>query len=51
MEAKCKFVTLSNYSELIRVASAKGIITQADLENLASWHENPETWDNNPSAL
>lgn len=43
-EKKCKLFTLSNYETLIYTAAQEGYITEDQLESLAAWHKNPETW-------
>jgi len=43
-EAKCPFVTLSNYSALIKYAEQNNYITSADVDMLRKWRENPAVW-------
>lgn len=43
-EAGVKLVTLSNYSELIKVAKVQGYITADGLQLLKKFKENQETW-------
>ena len=43
-EAKCPFVTLSNYSALIKYAEQNQYITADDAEMLKEWRENPAGW-------
>lgn len=43
-EAGCKLDTLSNYSALIEAAVGDGFVTEADLDTLAKWRENPSQW-------
>ena len=43
-EAGVKLVTLSNYTELIKVAKVKGYITADGLRLLKKFKENQETW-------
>ena len=43
-KAGVKLVTLSNYSELIKVAKVQGYITADDLTLLRKFKENQETW-------
>ena len=43
-EAGVKLVTLSNYTELIKVAKVKGYITADGLQLLKKFKENQETW-------
>lgn len=37
---------LTDYSTLVDVAVEKGFVTSEDLEHLASWRKNPDTWPN-----
>jgi orotate phosphoribosyltransferase len=43
-EAKCPFVTLSNYSALIKYAEQNNYITHDDTVVLRQWRENPSAW-------
>ena len=43
-KAGVKLVTLSNYTELIKVAKVQGYITADDLTLLRKFKENQETW-------
>jgi orotate phosphoribosyltransferase len=43
-EAKCPFVTLSNYSALIKYAEQNNYIKPEDTAVLKLWRENPSTW-------
>ncbi|MFI5158445.1 MAG: orotate phosphoribosyltransferase [Sphingobacteriales bacterium] len=43
-EAKCPFVTLSNYSALIKYAEQNQYITPDDAALLKQWRENPSVW-------
>jgi orotate phosphoribosyltransferase len=43
-EAKCPFVTLSNYSALIKYAEQNQYITPDDASLLKQWRENPSVW-------
>ncbi|WP_461451892.1 orotate phosphoribosyltransferase [Mucilaginibacter sp.] len=43
-EAKCPFVTLSNYSALIKYAEQNQYITPYDTALLTKWRESPSTW-------
>ena len=43
-DAGVKLVTLSNYTELIKVAKVKGYITADGLQLLKKFKENQETW-------
>jgi orotate phosphoribosyltransferase len=42
--AKCKFLTLSNYTALIEYASEHNLVTTEDMNILRKWRENPEAW-------
>lgn len=42
--AKCKFLTLSNYTALIEYASEHNLVTTEDMNILKKWRENPEAW-------
>jgi len=48
-EANIKAVSLTNYSNLIKVALDKGIIEEKDVALLESFRDNPETWGANIS--
>jgi orotate phosphoribosyltransferase len=43
-EAKCPFVTLSNYSALIKYAEQNNYVTSADIDMLRKWREDPSVW-------
>lgn len=43
-EAKCPFVTLSNYSALIKYAEQNQYITPEDASLLTKWREDPSVW-------
>jgi orotate phosphoribosyltransferase len=43
-QAKCPFVTLSNYNALLKYAEEHQYILPADVEVLKKWRESPETW-------
>ncbi len=43
-QAKCRFVTLSNYNALIKFAEAKQYITEAQVALLSNWRTNPAAW-------
>ena len=45
-DAGVKLVTLSNYTELIKVAKVQGYITADGLQLLKKFKENQETWQN-----
>ncbi len=42
--AKCPFVTLSNYNALLKYAEEKQYISENDIEVLKKWREEPSTW-------
>jgi len=42
--ANCPFYTLSNYSALIKYAGNNHYITEADVDVLKKWRENPAEW-------
>ncbi|OOQ62257.1 orotate phosphoribosyltransferase [Mucilaginibacter pedocola] len=42
--AKCPYVTLSNYNALIKYAGEKQYISEGDIELLKQWRESPSTW-------
>jgi len=41
---KCKLDTLSNYTALIETAVKSGYVTEADVETLKKWREDPAIW-------
>ncbi len=43
-KAKVDLRTLSDYSHLLQLAVSKNYITEAELETLQEWRENPSTW-------
>lgn len=43
-DAGVKFVTLSNYNAMLEVALSTKYITEADLETLHQWREDPANW-------
>ena len=43
-EAKCPFVTLSNYSALIKYAEQNQYVSTDDVDMLKKWRENPSEW-------
>jgi orotate phosphoribosyltransferase len=45
-EAKCKLVTLSNFTTLVEVAAGKGYIKKEQIKLLQEWSEAPEKWKN-----
>jgi orotate phosphoribosyltransferase len=42
--AKCPYVTLSNYPALLKYAEKKQYISTGDIEVLKQWREQPSTW-------
>lgn len=44
-EAHVPYVTLTDFSELIQQAKAKGTVSDEQLEKLRQWHANPENED------
>ncbi|GAA4315226.1 orotate phosphoribosyltransferase [Mucilaginibacter gynuensis] len=42
--AKCPFVTLSNYNALLKYAEEQQYILPADVEVLKQWRTSPDTW-------
>ena len=42
--AKCRFLTLSNYTALIEYAAEHHFVSAEDLNILRKWRENPEAW-------
>ena len=47
-EAGVKLVTLSNYNAMLEVALNTKYITEADLETLHQWREDPANWTPSP---
>lgn len=45
-EADVSIYTLTDYATLIEVASEHNYVSSDDLETLAEWRKNPETWPN-----
>jgi orotate phosphoribosyltransferase len=43
-KAKCKLVTLSNYSTLLQQAMDSKYITEKDMTSLKEWRDNPSKW-------
>ena len=44
--AKCRFLTLSNYNALIEYAAQHSFVSEDDLKLLRKWRENPQEWTN-----
>ena len=42
--AKCRYLTLSNYPALISYAAEHSFIAQSEIELLGKWRENPAEW-------
>jgi len=42
--AKCDFITLSNYDVLIDQAVKENYVTESDVESLSNWKINPQNW-------
>lgn len=45
-DANIPMGTLTDYATLIEVASNNGYVSEEDLQTLAEWREQPETWPN-----
>lgn len=43
-KANCEFISLCNYSTLLKVAIKQDYIKQSDLEVLEKWRKNPSKW-------
>ena len=43
-EAKVPFITLTNYTELIEVATEKKYIAESDVDLLQQWKKDPKNW-------
>jgi len=43
-EAKCRYVTLSNYAALLKFAEEGQYILPNDVELLKKWREDPANW-------
>ena len=43
-DASCKIITLSNYSELVKLAASSGYVSENDLAQLSEWRKSPSTW-------
>ncbi|MFA6945296.1 MAG: orotate phosphoribosyltransferase [Pedobacter sp.] len=44
--AKCRFLTLSNYNALINYAAEHSFVSAEDLKLLRKWREAPQSWGN-----
>lgn len=44
-EAKCRFISLSNYDAMLDFAVADNYITDAEKRMLEDWRRDPKTWD------
>lgn len=49
-DAKCRYVTLSNYSALLQYAVEHNLFPKSDLDLLDQWRKEPETWGKNIKA-
>jgi orotate phosphoribosyltransferase len=45
-QAKCRFVTLSNYNALLKFAEEEQYILTEDVELLKNWRKDPSNWGN-----
>ena len=43
-KADCEIYTLSNYSQLVKLAVDSGYVSAEDLEQLNDWRRSPSTW-------
>ncbi len=43
-KAECEIFTLSNYSELVKLAVGSGYVSESDLDELNKWRTSPSTW-------
>ncbi len=43
-QANCRFITLTNYEELLREAIKSDYISNADLDTLENWRTAPQKW-------
>lgn len=43
-QANCEIYTLSNYTELVKLAVASGYVSKSDLAQLNEWRKSPSTW-------
>jgi len=44
--AKCRFLTLSNYNALIEYAAEHSFVSTDDIKILRKWREDPQAWGN-----
>lgn len=49
-EKKCDLVTLSDYDNLLELASEKEYINKNDINSLSEWRKNPSTWSPKTTA-
>lgn len=49
--AKCRFLTLSNYNALIEYAAEHSFVSTDDLKLLRKWREDPQGWGNTIESL
>jgi orotate phosphoribosyltransferase len=45
--AKCRLITLSNFSTLVKVASEMGYVAKSEIGNVLKWSKDPEKWGDN----
>ena len=45
-KADCKYITLSDYDNLIEQASKANYIVDKDIDSLKKWKSDPENWSN-----
>ena len=43
-KTNCEIYTLSNYSELVKLAADSGYVSENDLAQLNEWRKSPSTW-------
>ncbi len=43
-QAKCRYVSLSNYNALIKFAADKPYVSESDINLLQEWRKDPSTW-------
>lgn len=44
--AKCRFITLSNYTALLKYAAEHHFFPEGDFDTLEKWRKNPSEWGN-----
>jgi len=45
VKAECPYVTLSDYNTLVKSALKSNRITDAEMESLVTWRQNPSAWN------